>query len=74
MAQVKRIYVVNGRLVEAANKSQAVNHVARATISAEVATQSQLVALIKEGVEVEQASPCAEQLELPIGGSPASGE
>jgi hypothetical protein len=49
---------VNGtqvRLIEAANKNQAVNFVAKDTIVAEVATQAQLIELTKAGIEVEKA-------------------
>lgn len=53
-----RIYLVTlptgTRLVEASNKSQAVNHVAKNTITAEVASQSALVKMIRDGVEVEK--------------------
>ena len=52
-----RIYAVeaNGvtRLVRAANKVQAINHGARATITAEVATQDELIASVSAGVKVE---------------------
>jgi len=55
----KRIYAVTmgatTRLVEATNKAQAVSHVARDTIFAGVATQCDLIALTKSGVEVETA-------------------
>lgn len=55
---MSRIYVVkqNGaavRLVEADNKLQAINFVARQTITADVASQSELVRLTRENVEVE---------------------
>ena len=57
MAATKRIYVVTtsegNRLVEAANKSQAVNHVAKDTISAEVAGQRDLIELVSAGIKVE---------------------
>lgn len=61
-------------LVRAATKSQAVNHVVRARFEANVATQSELVALIAEGVAVEDATaepkapapePVAEPAPLP---------
>lgn len=54
-----RVYAVylNGkeRLVRASNKSQAVGHVARDTITAEVADQDTLIAAIAAGVPVETA-------------------
>jgi hypothetical protein len=57
MEAKKRIYAVTigatTRLVEAANKSQAINHVAKDTVLAAVATQGDLIALTKSGVEVE---------------------
>lgn len=60
----KRIYAVTmgatTRLVEAANRAQAVSHVARDTIIAAVATQGNLIALTKSGVEVEIAGEVAE--------------
>ena len=57
-----RIYVVvsgdTKRLVRASNKSQAVHHVARATITAEVADQDTLLELSKIAeVEVAGAEP-----------------
>ncbi len=55
-----RIYTVSTttgtRLVEAPNKSQAINHVARDTISAKVAPQKEIVSLVSEGVKVEVAN------------------
>lgn len=54
-----RIYAVTNqqgtRLVEASNKSQAINHVARDTIKAEVAEQLTLINLTKSGFNVEVA-------------------
>ena len=44
------------RLVRAANRAQAVATVARDIIKAEVATQDDLVALVAQGVKVENAS------------------
>jgi hypothetical protein len=60
-----RIYAVtNGagdvRLVRASNRAQAVNHVARATFSAEVATQDALILAVSQGVKVEDATSEAE--------------
>ncbi len=43
------------RLVMAANKQQAAQHVARKTIAAELCGQAELVRLTKSGVEVESA-------------------
>lgn len=58
--KAKRIYVIghgtNERLVNAANRSQAVNHVARTIISARVASQSDLVKMLGRGVAVEETS------------------
>jgi hypothetical protein len=45
------------RLVRAATKNAAIRHVAKDIISATVASQNDLVALLSEGVEVEDASP-----------------
>lgn len=65
MATAKRIYVVhiahggeNGtetRLVRAPNPAQAIRHVADQTITADVATQDDLVDLINAGIKVETA-------------------
>jgi len=62
----KRIYAVTvstdkgvenwvTRLVRAANRSQAVNHVARSNILAEVASQETIVTFITAGYSVEDA-------------------
>lgn len=60
MPTATRIYAVSTttgtRLVEAPNKSQAINHVARDTITAKVAEQRTIVALIGDGVKVEVAN------------------
>lgn len=55
-----RIYAVTGesgkaRLVTAANQTIARNHVVKETIEVHVASQSELVALIGQGVQVEVA-------------------
>lgn len=59
MESKKRIYLVSTpaglRLIDAANKSQAINHVASTTITATVATQTDLVGLIQDGIKVETA-------------------
>lgn len=57
----KRIYVVNtgvgsNHLVRAANRHQALSHVARATMAVEVATQDDLVDLLSVGVKVQETS------------------
>ena len=44
------------RLVRAANRAQAVATVARDIIKAEVATQDDLVALLAQGVKVEESN------------------
>ena len=53
----KRIYVVtvsgNGRLIEADNKHQAISFVVKDTISSRLASQSDLIDLIRGGVSVE---------------------
>lgn len=65
----KRIYVVtNGddrRLVNAANRQQAVAHVAKSSIGCNVATQMELVAMVAAGVKLEQASPEGQE-QLPL--------
>ena len=59
-----RIYKVNtpngSRLVRAVNKTQAIGYVARATIKAAVATQDDLLALVADGVKVEDAADPAQ--------------
>jgi hypothetical protein len=51
----KRIYVVGGkRLVRATTSISARNHVAKATITTEVASQDVLLTLVKQGVAVEE--------------------
>ena len=60
MTTQTRIYRTNtptgSRLVRAANRAQAIAHVARDIIKADVATQDDLIALVAEGVKVEAAS------------------
>lgn len=46
---------VSERLVDAANKSAAIRHVASATITAEVATIAEAMRLANSGVKVESA-------------------
>ena len=57
MAAQKRIYVVTtdagARLVEAASRAQAISYVAKNTITADVASQRDLVSLVAAGVSVE---------------------
>lgn len=59
MTTPTRIYLVtNGddeHLIDASNKVVAINHVARKGIKAHVATQTELVAKIQAGVEIEKA-------------------
>jgi len=64
MTAPKRIYLVRNvdtgdeRLIRAANAAQARNHAARDTLSVEVASQDQLVALLTEAdvpVRIEEA-------------------
>ena len=63
-AAQKRIYAVTigatTRLVNASNRAQAVSYVVRGSIVANVATQGDLIALTKSGVEVETAGEVAE--------------
>lgn len=60
MATAKRIYHTEDKhgtrkLISAATSHQAVSHHAKSSITARVATQEDLVALTKAGVEVEDA-------------------
>lgn len=54
-----RIYLVeNGTdtfLVDASNKVVAINHIARKDIEAHVASQLELVQLLKDGTEIQKA-------------------
>ena len=57
---MSRIYAVQGpdafRLVEAANKTQALRYVARNILTVEVASQKDLVNAIQDGIKVERAT------------------
>lgn len=62
---MSRIYLVNidggdtphaNRLVRAANRPQAVSHVAKELFATRVASQDDLVSLLDQGVKVETAS------------------
>jgi hypothetical protein len=54
-----RIYVVSSglesRLVRAPNRARALGHVAKATLTVELADQESLIHLLTEGVTVEDA-------------------
>lgn len=56
---MNRIYAVTdgqkARLVRAANRAQALAHVARTSFACDVASQDELVDLVASGVEVETA-------------------
>ena len=52
----KTMTPTGARLVRAANRAQAVATVARDIIKAEVATQDDLVALLAQGVKVEESN------------------
>ena len=64
MASGKRIYVVTQGddtfLVNAANKSAAINAAARKTISAHVASQLELVEMIGSGAKIIEAGEASE--------------
>lgn len=66
---MSRIYIVGygqeTRLVRAANRAQAVNHVASGIIKVQVPTQDELIDLITRGASVESALR-QEQDELPL--------
>lgn len=60
MAEAKlKIYKVNtpdgSRLVRAGDKRQALNHVARLTITVALASQDDLIDLVRDGIKVETA-------------------
>lgn len=67
------IYLVNGeigttvepRLIRAATRQQALNFVAKSILSAKFATQEDIVALVTEGVKVEDYKN-TDQLELEV--------
>lgn len=52
----KTLTPTGARLVRAANRAQAIATVARDIIKAEVATQDDLVALLAQGVKVEESN------------------
>jgi hypothetical protein len=52
----KTLTPTGARLVRAANRAQAIAAVARDIIQAEVATQDDLVALLAQGVKVEESN------------------
>lgn len=54
-ATVKAVNEQAVKLIDATNKSQAINHAARQCITVEIASPEDLIALTKEGVEVEKA-------------------
>lgn len=66
----ERIYAVyhgsRGRLVKAKNRAQALSHVAQSTFNIRVASQDDLVALLKSGTEVENVRD-PDQPELDLG-------
>jgi len=65
MTDNTRIYLVMGapcgpRLIRAANKAQARNHVSRETLTAKLASQDDLIVAVNAGVKVEEAGDEAE--------------
>jgi hypothetical protein len=55
-----RLYIVElsgsrPRLVEAASRSQAVNHVVRSMVKVKAATPKDVASLVGQGIELEQA-------------------
>lgn len=64
----ERIYVVGGpqgiRLVNASTKQQAIAHVANSTIKSHVASQTDLVELLTQGLKVEYYKPTNMELDL----------
>lgn len=72
MSKNNRVYAVKVhggetrcRLVRAANVASAIRHVAESMVEAEVAKQNTLIALIRDGVEVEDASRYCEDPQEP---------
>jgi hypothetical protein len=64
----KRIYVVGGkRLVRASTSISARNHVAKDTITSEVAGQDVLLTLVQQGVKVEEIEQAEEVQETANG-------
>jgi hypothetical protein len=65
----ERIYAVyhgtEARLVRAANRSQALSHVAKTAFNIGVATQDELVTLLGKGTKVETARP-ENQMEIDL--------
>jgi len=66
----ERIYAVyhgtTGRLVKSKTRAQALSHVAQSTFNIRVASQDDLVALLKSGAEVENVRD-PDQPELDLG-------
>lgn len=66
----KRIYKVtmgeNEHLVNAISMSQAVNHIAKSAVRAEVATTMDVAVLVRAGHEVEEAGAEVDPVQLSI--------
>ena len=52
---MKRIYLVNGRLIRAASREQAICFAASVEYKAVIPSQDQLLELVQKGVTVENA-------------------
>ena len=64
---MKRIYLVNGRLIRAASREQAICFAAQVEYKAVIPTQDELLNLVQKGVKVENAR--STDYELPLGGA-----
>ena len=54
------------KLIEANTKAQAINHVTRTTIAAEVVSATAVVKLMQEGVKVERADATTPLMQEPV--------
>lgn len=61
---MKRIYLVNGRLIRAASRDQAICYAAQVEYRAMIPTQDELLTLVQKGVKVENARAVNEELPL----------
>lgn len=61
---MKRIYLVNGRLIRAASREQAMCYAAQVEYRAVIPTQDELLTLVHEGVKVENARAVNKELPL----------
>lgn len=61
---MKRIYLVNGRLIRAASHEQAICFAAQVEYKAVIPTQDELLNLVQKGVTVENARSIQDEVPL----------